>query len=166
MSSHHRIRWKGRTTGPYSREEIRAKLAAGEFSLLHRVEISGQWVGLDEFLAGDRPVPPPRATTRYSSGPDAPADQSFITVHAPLRRPAKHVSAATGNRANLGYFLCGMCFVLPLAATLGACLMAWESRREGDTKQSDTLYILAALFTALGLAFWLAVFFAYSRDMI
>jgi len=164
MSSLHRIRWKGRTAGPYSRDEIRAKLDAGEFSLLHRVEADGRWIGLDEFLSGVAPgrpagdaVPPPGATT----------DAAFLTVHEPLKRPLSHnVFPEHSPRANVAYFLCGLCFVLPLLATVAAGWSAWELRRAGDKRRSDTLFALAALFTILGAVFWSALIFAWSRGVI
>lgn len=166
MSSVHRIRWKGRTTGPYSREDIRARLATGEFSLLHRVEVSDRWIGLDEFL-GERQAAPATPSPVASGGaaPTAGATPDRITIHAPLRIPSARRKSAPDEGA-LGYFLCGLCFVLPLAATIAAAVHAWNVRRLGDSGRANTLFALAALFTALGAVFWIAVGYAYSRGVI
>jgi len=45
------LSWKGQQTGPFTIEEIRSKLAAGEVSLMHQVQAHGRWVTLDEFLS-------------------------------------------------------------------------------------------------------------------
>ena len=75
--SAHRIRWKGRTEGPYTREEIRTRLAAGELSLLHRVEVAGRWTSLGEFLS-----PSPAPVSAGTVDRNAPA--VIRTIHAPI----------------------------------------------------------------------------------
>ena len=49
----HILFWKGRQLGAFTVEEIRARLAAGEFSLMHQINSQGRWLTLDEFLASD-----------------------------------------------------------------------------------------------------------------
>lgn len=44
------LSWKGQQTGPFSVDEIRSKLAAGEVSLMHQVKADGRWLSVDEFL--------------------------------------------------------------------------------------------------------------------
>lgn len=45
------LSWKGVRSGPFSLEQIRAQLAAGEISRVHRIGVGGGWPLLDEFLA-------------------------------------------------------------------------------------------------------------------
>lgn len=60
MEDAYQLRWKGRVTGPYRLDDIRALLAAGEISRAHQIEAAGGWEVLDEFLrAVDAPVHPP-----------------------------------------------------------------------------------------------------------
>lgn len=53
------LSWRGRQTGPYSREEIAAQLRQGEISGIHLVCDAGAWVPVEEFLAAVLPVPAP-----------------------------------------------------------------------------------------------------------
>jgi hypothetical protein len=164
----HRIRWKGRTEGPYSREEIRERLARGELSLLHRVEVSGNWIGLGEFLAPQKPAEAPRGAAPVAAGPVAAGPTRERTVHAPLHNSAgiSRVREETEKILRGGYFLCGLCFVAPLAATVPAVAVAMRLRRRGEDRPGRVLLTLAALFTLLGFLFWLAVKSAYARGMI
>lgn len=162
--SAHRIRWKGRNEGPYTREEIRERLARGELSLLHRVEVSGNWIGLGEFLA-----PPPAPGPVRKDTPAASDSPVRVTpVHAPLHNTPGigHPGAETENILRGGYFLCGLCFVAPLAATIPAVSVALRLRRRGADRSGRVQLTLAALFTLLGFLFWLAVKSAYDRGMI
>lgn len=43
------LRWKGAESGPFSIEEIRELLAAGDISRLHQVQVNGRWKLLDDF---------------------------------------------------------------------------------------------------------------------
>jgi hypothetical protein len=45
------LSWKGQQTGPFTVDEIRSKLAAGDVSLLHQVKYDGRWLTLEEFLS-------------------------------------------------------------------------------------------------------------------
>lgn len=148
----HRIRWKGRTDGPFSREEIRTRLAEGELSLLHRIEVDGRWMSLGEFLNG---------ASAHSAHPGRPV---FI---APAGEElAARARETRENLHKLGYFLCGLCFVLPFPATAGALLAASRLNRMGDHVTAKTQTALATVFTLLGLVFWAAVFIAHARGLI
>lgn len=156
----HRIRWKGRNDGPYTREEISERLARGELSLLHRVEVSGNWIGLGEFLAPSRTPETIRKIATATSGEPV--------VHAPSHNTATtgHIREETDKILRGGYFLCGLCFVAPLAATVPAVTVAIRLRRRGEARSGRLQLALAALFTLLGFLFWLAVKSAYARGMI
>ena len=43
------LRWKGAESGPFSIEEIRELLAAGDISRMHQVQVNGRWKLLDDF---------------------------------------------------------------------------------------------------------------------
>ena len=55
------LRWKGAESGPFSIEEIRELLDAGEISRLHQVQVNRRWKLLDDFAeinpARERPAP-------------------------------------------------------------------------------------------------------------
>lgn len=44
------LRWKGVESGPFSLREIGERLAHGEISRLHQVQVNGAWKVLDDFL--------------------------------------------------------------------------------------------------------------------
>ena len=44
------LRWKGVESGPFSLREIGERLADGEISRLHQVQVNGSWKLLDDFL--------------------------------------------------------------------------------------------------------------------
>lgn len=46
----HRLRWKGQVTGPYTLDDLKAMLAAGEVSRAHQVETGSGWYSLGELL--------------------------------------------------------------------------------------------------------------------
>jgi hypothetical protein len=49
--------WKGTQSGPFSLEEIRARLAAGEISRVHQLQVDGRWQLLDDYLEKQRERP-------------------------------------------------------------------------------------------------------------
>ena len=71
------LRWKGAESGPFSLEEIRELLAAGEISRIHQVQVNGRWKLLDDFAeldaaTPDAPKPPePPPTAREYPVPDS-----------------------------------------------------------------------------------------------
>ena len=44
------VRWRGKTSGPYSREVILGKLQTGELSLAHELQVGDQWQTVRRFL--------------------------------------------------------------------------------------------------------------------
>jgi hypothetical protein len=157
----HRIRWKGRVEGPYTPGEIRTRLADGDLSLLHRIEVSGNWIGLGEFLSPEKP-----SHREMAAPPAGGALSPAGTVHEPMRNSAGIGRTGTENILRGGYFLCGLCFVIPLVATVPAVAVALRLRRRGEDRTGRAQLLLATLFTLLGFLFWLAVKSAYSRGMI
>lgn len=49
-SASHFIRWRGRTEGPLSLEEIERRLANHEIGMLHEIQHDGSWTALREFF--------------------------------------------------------------------------------------------------------------------
>ena len=62
------LRWKGTESGPFSIEEIRELLAAGDISRLHQVQVNGRWKLLDDFaemeVAPRQPIEEPEQIGR------------------------------------------------------------------------------------------------------
>ena len=54
----YKIRWCGRTSGPYDIETLRSMLASGEVSLMHEALAGDRWICLEELLALVASVPP------------------------------------------------------------------------------------------------------------
>jgi hypothetical protein len=56
------LRWRGKTTGPFTWAEIERKLDSHEIGLLHDLQQNNDWTTLGEYLAGrgeSTRVPPP-----------------------------------------------------------------------------------------------------------
>lgn len=151
MPSSYRIRWKGRIEGPFTRDEIARRLARGELSMLHRVELRGEWKPLSALMdtatgtaqpAAARPAPAKARPLRAPLPSGDPTLVSFATFHA------------SDARVRLAYALCGLTFLLPLIATLPALVVSAGLRRRGRKTDGEIQYALIAVFTALGLVFW------------
>jgi hypothetical protein len=84
------LRWKGRPSGPFTLEEIRARLDAGEISRVHQIESELGWGLLDDFLP--RHAPRPAAAAGPESAPAAESRTSLshllpADARAPLPPP-------------------------------------------------------------------------------
>ncbi|MDR2845047.1 MAG: hypothetical protein LBV28_03025, partial [Puniceicoccales bacterium] len=55
----------------------------------------------------------------------------------------------------IGYVLCGTAFVLPAFATIAALWIAFRIQSLGAREPARLQFILCAIFTFLGLFFWL-----------
>ena len=90
------LRWKGAESGPFSIDEIRELLDAGEISRLHQVQVNGRWKLLDEFAElHTNPQPPVEepghpATHRETLTPDSTiaSDDSPIFELSAMTRPS------------------------------------------------------------------------------
>lgn len=96
------LRWKGAESGPFSLEEIRELLAAGEISRMHQVQVNGRWKLLDDFAELDTetpnaPEPPePSPLQRDYPVPDANIahdDSPVFELSATTRMSALAVAA-------------------------------------------------------------------------
>jgi hypothetical protein len=170
-------------------------LARGQISLLHAIEVDGQWKGVGEFLghtsrmprpvlaesaplptlapawepenenvdaAGfspeqepDRETPPPEANAPETAAPAG----IFAAPAASASSPAAQHSAPdnTDFIIQAGYILCGLCFLLPLLATIPALTAAFWLQTQEKEKQAKQLFILCPALTVLGVIFWLVV---------
>ena len=63
------LRWKGAESGPFSIEEIRELLAAGEISRVHQVQVNGRWKLLDDFAELSAPPQRPAERSEPSTAP-------------------------------------------------------------------------------------------------
>ena len=59
------LRWKGAESGPFSIEEIRELLDAGDISRLHQVQVNGRWKLLDDFAEINVAQPPSVETPNH-----------------------------------------------------------------------------------------------------
>jgi len=69
----YQLRWKGRPSGPFTREVIEKKLHTGELSLLHEILFSERWITLKRFLQATAvvvPLPPPPAAVPEPTEPE------------------------------------------------------------------------------------------------
>jgi hypothetical protein len=188
----YRIQWKGNVSGPYTRAEVAELLARGQISLLHAIEVDGQWKGVGEFLGHTsrmpRPVladPAPLPTLAPAWEPENENASAAGFSHepeliqtpspeadAPGIAPPAGISAAPAANASspatqgsapdntdfiiqAGYILCGLCFLLPLLATIPALTAAFWLHTQEKEKQAKQLFILCPALTVLGVIFWL-----------
>jgi TM2 domain-containing membrane protein YozV len=121
------LRWRGRSQGPYSLEEINHKLDEHEIGMGHEIQFEDRWVSLEEFFAALKPAAPsvrpapggtgaspagPRPAgnatpvVRMTSAAPAAALQSQMTVAPPHMAPAR----AKRPRYRLLYALLAVCF--------------------------------------------------------
>lgn len=93
------LRWRGKTSGPFSWAEIERKLDAHEIGLLHDLQQNNDWTTLGEYLAGRAEpsrVPPPLPigappnVASLTSNVIAPPDQKLIRI------PSRWVFVALG----------------------------------------------------------------------
>jgi hypothetical protein len=87
------LRWRGRTTGPYSWSDIEQRLDAHEIGLLHDLQYNNNWTTLGEFLAERGEAI--RITSTYGvTGPPTAADMRADKALPPIiskRRPARAI---------------------------------------------------------------------------
>ena len=145
----HLLRWKGRQSGPFAPEEIRARLKSSEIGLMHEVQMDGQWMSVEKFLAQTAPrpaAPPAPKPEKKAPAPQVkieepkpvppkpiplppltatmPAEQSLFFTAAAPREPA--AEAQSGEMlAYAGFWLRGVAAIFD-GAILGA--FAWALR--------------------------------------
>jgi hypothetical protein len=185
----YRIQWKGNVSGPHTRAEVAELLARGQISLLHAIEVDGQWKGVGEFLGHTarmpRPVlaepaplptlaptweaenenagaagfsPEPELFRTPSPEADAPGIAQPAGISAASASAPAAQSSAPDNTdfiIQAGYILCGLCFLLPLLATIPALTVAFWLHTQEKEKQAKQLFILCPALTVLGVIFWL-----------
>ncbi|MDR0536093.1 MAG: hypothetical protein LBG65_07115 [Puniceicoccales bacterium] len=198
----HRLCWKGKITGPWTRAHIEELLRRGEISLLHGIEVDGEWRGLDDFL---RPAPrstqphlanpwaarhpaaarqdewdggptpphahPTLADSRRPAGP-IPGDNALtagggdafpaLQDHSGVS-PAAHLENGTLRlRLDLvktGYFLCGLCFLLPFFATIPVIyiVLILRTRPAPASGHAQKILLSSIALTIAGSLFLLAL---------
>jgi uncharacterized RDD family membrane protein YckC len=81
----HLLRWKGRQSGPFAAEEIRGRLQSSEIGLMHEVQVDGQWLTVEKFLAQSAPRPPAPLAPKPEKRAPAPPPKK---VEEPPQPPA------------------------------------------------------------------------------
>lgn len=79
-----RLRWKGKTLGPFTRREIDRKIREHELGLLHEIWSDGNWITLREFLGSK--AAPPTGSSPAESSPENPAPEDSVSP-GPLPPP-------------------------------------------------------------------------------
>ncbi|MDR2863173.1 MAG: hypothetical protein LBV54_04765 [Puniceicoccales bacterium] len=146
------IQWKGRTTGPYSRDELDDMLKRGEISLLHRVEDNGRWQSVGEYIERNvlriRALDEPREVF--------PVERKILPGQESSKEPPRHEKGGMSldQQVFWGYILCGAAFVLPVLATIPALWLAFQTQTCGAKEPARLQFILCMAFTMLGTLFW------------
>ena len=120
------LRWKGVESGPFSIEEIRERLIAGEISRLHQVQIRGTWRLLDDLAelnpATEGDVQQQMESmrrefeTRLAAERESRREPTFIEVVSTTahERPIFDVSPTTRTSGiAVAAIIAGLCCVIP-----------------------------------------------------
>jgi len=121
----HRIRHKGIVQGPLARAEILERLAAGEYSLAHLVEVRDKWMTLRQHLresAVASPHPAPAGGRPHPGAPPRPTEGEIPPPPPGAPRPAPTLD----QRIRSGYLWCGLTFGLPFVALAPLWLLRGE----------------------------------------
>ena len=86
----HLLRWKGRQNGPFALDEIRSQLKGSEIGLMHEVQVEGQWMTIEKFLAKTAPrpsIPPISKQELKSFAPPTKIEESRLPVQRSEPQP-------------------------------------------------------------------------------
>jgi uncharacterized RDD family membrane protein YckC len=86
----HLLRWKGRQNGPFALDEIRSQLKGSEIGLMHEVQVEGQWMTIEKFLAKMAPrpsIPPISKQELKSFGPPTKIEEPRLPVQRSEPQP-------------------------------------------------------------------------------
>ena len=93
------LRWRGKTSGPFTWAEIERKLDSHEIGLLHDLQQNNDWTTLGEYLAGRGDsvrVPPPVPITAASFSNPAATDPPPIIGQKFIRIPNRWIFIILG----------------------------------------------------------------------
>jgi hypothetical protein len=149
------IRWRGVVDGPYTAEELEAKLEARQIGMLHEVQVAEGWISLRQYLAR-------REAMRRSSLLAAAERASLPQSQASLAAPPRAGVLATGK--GLLFLACGGAVLPPLAWV--ACVLAFLQMRKippgarsaggyGRAKLALVIGVVVSLLWLAGLGAWL-----------
>ena len=118
------LRWKGVESGPFSLAEIGERLANGEISRLHQVQVGGSWKLLDDFLE-QHPIEEREAALRREFETrlaDERSRHAEIEVLPPESEPPIFAEPAPVRTSGLAVaaLIAGLCCFLPYVK-----LIAW-----------------------------------------
>ena len=77
------IRWRGKITGPYDIDQLRAMLSRGDISLMHEVLSNGHWVFLEELLHQRQEPAAMRPTNTGQQSTQTAQQATFHPPHPP-----------------------------------------------------------------------------------
>lgn len=152
----YKLRWKGAVSGPFPLARITEMLRTGEISLLHNIEVGGQWttirdhfrtLGLTRPAGGATGFAPPLAP--FADGDEPPPPPGAPLPPTPKRRaptPAELLERSLRE----GYLWCGATFLLPPIFALMVFPLSWLQGVEVPAMRGLHLAVVFILATLLG----------------
>ena len=110
-NSSYRLRWRGKTSGPYDLETLKGMLSCGEISLLHQVQTGGVWICIEEILGAASPVstcvaptiaPEVEAPVPVPGGPPPIPPETTFYILKDGRKQGPHTSSVVRQLADAG----------------------------------------------------------------
>jgi hypothetical protein len=127
-SNDFRLRWKGTVTGPFSLSRISEMLRSGEISLLHNIEVDGNWQTLRDYFRANGINPSPAPSAYTSDAPPSPPGARGINLGSEIKEPRNGNAEALERFVLEGYFWCGATFLMP--PVLGLLVGLWVKLHE------------------------------------
>ena len=118
--AHFRLRWKGAVTGPFPLARVSEMLRAGELSLLHNIEVDGQWLTIRDYFRIIGLTRAPAAVPADDPGnglvPPSPGAEGVLEAVRPVDT-RQQAGESLERAVREGYLSCGSTFLLlPLFA--------------------------------------------------
>ncbi len=144
LPSHCHLRWKGTVTGPFPLTRVSEMLRAGEISLLHNIEVDGQWLTIRDYFRSIGLTRAPADETGNSLVPPPGAEGVREAVR--LDDARQQAGESLERTVREGYLWCGSTFLLPPVFALA--VYGWHIVAPDTSPLS--LFILLVFTTASG----------------
>jgi uncharacterized RDD family membrane protein YckC len=94
--SEYSVKWKGRTSGPFSLDELRRRFDSREIGGMHEVLVDGKWITVRAFFRSLQPAAPTVVTTPPPPPPPLPPPMLQTYPGAPPPPPPPYQSSGYG----------------------------------------------------------------------
>lgn len=131
----YRLRWRGKTSGPYDLDTLKRMLSRGEISLLHQVESGGVWICIDEILSAASLVATPPEPT---ASPVVEASVSNLSGPPPLPPEITFYILKDGRKQ--GPYTSSVVRQLGDAGVLAPDDLAWREGGEQDWRPLSVFF--------------------------